>query len=170
MRAPARTRRKELFMLRVLLYENTGGVTAYGSLLRSRLVLRVLLYENTGCVTACNLHLESATYEAPRGLSSNGHAGRLVTTEQPWAESMMFMPEALFMLFHPFCAVYAVYAVYAISSTLDVEVSPVYSKYSCKYACVQHGAPPKGFRPASACLGVLVAACPSWRARLGVPC
>ena len=31
-------------------------------------------------------------YEAPRLLSSNGHAGRLVTTEQPWAESMKAYP------------------------------------------------------------------------------
>ena len=46
-----------------------------------------LLYENTGGVTACFSHLEVATYEAPQvSLSSNGYAGRLVTTERPWAD------------------------------------------------------------------------------------
>ena len=55
-------------------------------------MLRVLLYENTGKLTACGSLLEGATYEASRRLSSNGHAGRLVTTEQPWAESMKAYP------------------------------------------------------------------------------
>ena len=56
-------------------------------------MLRVLLYENTGKLTACGSLLEGATYEAPRGLSSNGYPGRLGTTEEPWAESMKVYPE-----------------------------------------------------------------------------
>ena len=78
-KTPYRRLRKDvgtLFMLRVLFYA----------------ICAALLYENTGGVTACSSHLEVATYEAPRLLSSNGHAGRLVTTEQPWAESMKAYP------------------------------------------------------------------------------
>ena len=52
---------------------------------RRWLMLRVLLYENTGKLTACGSHLEVATYEAPRRLS-NGCPGRLGTTEEPWAD------------------------------------------------------------------------------------
>ena len=38
-------------------------------------MLRVLLYENTGKLTACGSHLEVATYEAPRRLSTDVQAG-----------------------------------------------------------------------------------------------
>ena len=56
-------------------------------------MLRVLLYENTGKLTACGSHLEVATYEAPRRLS-NGCPGRLGTTEEPWRRiSMKVYPE-----------------------------------------------------------------------------
>ena len=66
--------------------------TIQGRSFVSLFMLRVLLYENTGKLTACGSHLECATYEAPRRLSSNGYPGRLGTTEEPWASTKSSTP------------------------------------------------------------------------------
>ena len=56
-------------------------------------MLRVLLYENTGGVTACTSHLESGTCEAPQvSLCSNGSRPvGYATDDDAWAHMRISM-------------------------------------------------------------------------------